>query len=78
MCCLMLLKDLVLFSLLVQRTCFFFEAVRPEFIISTEMVKANNPLCKDLQIDCTSIGVELTDMGHNENDDTVSQAIYSS
>ena len=34
------------------------------------MVKASNPLYKDLQIDCTSIGVELTDMGHNENDDT--------
>ena len=34
------------------------------------MVKANNRLYKDLEIDCTSIGVELTDMGHNENDDT--------
>ena len=34
------------------------------------MVKANNPLYKDLQIDCTSIGVELTDIEHNENDGT--------
>ena len=48
---------------------FFSEAVRPEFIISTKTVKANNPLYKDLKIDCTSIGVELTDMGRNENDD---------
>ena len=37
------------------------------------MVKANNPSYKDLEIDCTSIGVELTDMGHNENDDTCLQ-----
>ena len=28
-----------------------------------------NPLYKDLQIHCTSIGVELQDMGRNENDD---------
>ena len=34
------------------------------------MVKGNNPFYKDLQIDCTSIGVEVKDMGHNENDDT--------
>lgn len=33
-------------------------------------LKTNNPLYEDILIDCTSIGVELTCMGHNENDDT--------
>ena len=32
--------------------------------------KANNLLYKDIQIGFTSIGVELTDMGRTENDDT--------
>ena len=44
----------------------YFEAVRPDFI----MLTADNPLAKYIQIDCTVIGVELTDMGHNGNDHT--------
>ena len=44
----------------------YFEAVRPDFI----MLTADNPLTKYIQIDCRVIGVELTDMGHNENDHT--------
>ena len=28
---------------------------------------ANNPLYKDIQIDCGNIDVQLTDMTHNEN-----------
>ena len=32
------------------------------------MSTADNPLAKYIQIDCTIIGVEMTDMGHNEND----------
>lgn len=33
-------------------------------------LKANNPLYKDIQIDCTNISVELTDMTQADNDDT--------
>ena len=49
----------------------YFEAVRPEFIMSAlKWLKANNPLYKDIQIDCTNISVLLTDMTQDDNDDT--------
>ena len=49
----------------------YFEAVRPEFIMSAlNWLKANNPLYKDIQIDCTNISVQLTDMTQADNDDT--------
>ena len=45
--------------------------MRPEFIMSAlNWLKANNPLYKDIQIDCTNISVELTDMTQADNDDT--------
>ena len=37
-------------------------------------LKANNPLFKHMQIDCSSISLEQKDMGPNENDDTLLQA----
>ena len=49
----------------------YFEAVRPEFIMSAlNWLKANNPLYKDIQTDCSNIGVELTNMTQANNDDT--------
>ena len=48
-----------------------FEPVRPEFIMTAlTWLTANNPLYKDIQIDCGNIDVQLTDMTHNENYDT--------
>ena len=39
----------------------YFEAVRPEIIMTTlDWLKANNILYKDIQIDCTSSSTELT------------------
>ena len=49
----------------------YFEAVRPEFIMSAlNWLKASNPLYKDIQTDCSNIGVELTNMTQANNDDT--------
>ena len=49
----------------------YFEAVRPEFIMpALNWLKANNPLYKDIQTDCSNIGVELTIMIKAYNDDT--------
>ena len=49
----------------------YFEAVRPEFIMSAlNWLKATNPLYKDIQTDCSNIGVELTNMTQANNDDT--------
>ena len=33
-------------------------------------LKANNPLYKDIQTDCSNIGVELTNMKQANDDDT--------
>ena len=45
----------------------YFEAVRPEFIMTAlNWLKANNPLYKDIQIHCRNIGTALTSMTHNE------------
>ena len=33
-------------------------------------LKANNPLYKDIQIDCSNISTELTDMTQADDDDT--------
>lgn len=33
-------------------------------------LKANNPLYKDIQTDCSNIGVELTNMTQANDDDT--------
>ena len=45
--------------------------MRPEFIMSAlNWLKTNNPLYKDIQIDCTNISVELTDMTQADKDDT--------
>lgn len=53
-----------------QGTCLF-QLFRPKFIITAlNWLKADNPLYKDIQIDCGNIDVQLTDMTHNENDDT--------
>ena len=39
----------------------YFEAVRPEFVMTAlNWLKANSPLYKDIQIDCTNIGTDLT------------------
>ena len=49
----------------------YFEAVRPEFIMSAlNWLKASNPLYKDIQTDCSNIVVELTNMTQANNDDT--------
>ena len=41
----------------------YFEAVRPEFIMSAlNWLKASNPLYKDIQTACSNIGAELTNM----------------
>ena len=49
----------------------YFEAVRPEFVVTAlNWLKANNPLHKNIQIDCANIGIELTDMAQNGNDDS--------
>ena len=46
----------------------YFQPVRPEFIMTAlHWLTANNPLYKDIQIDCGNIDVQLTDMTHNEN-----------
>ena len=48
----------------------YFEAVRSEFIM-TELnwLKVNNILYKDIQIDCTNIGTELTSIMNDEKVD---------
>ena len=44
---------------------------RPEFIMTAlNWLTANNPLYKDIQIDCGNIDVQLTGMAHNENYET--------
>ena len=49
----------------------YFQLFRPKFIITAlNWLKDDNPLYKDIQIDCGNIDVQLTDMTHNENDDT--------
>lgn len=49
----------------------YFQPVRPEFIMTAlNWLTANNPLYKDIQIDCGNIDVQLRDMTHNENYDT--------
>ena len=41
----------------------YFQAVRPEFVKSAlTWLKVNNPLCKDIMINCENISVELTTM----------------
>lgn len=56
---------------LLLRRHVYFEAVRPEFIMSAlNWLKANNPLYKDIQIDCSNISAELTDMTQADDDDT--------
>ena len=48
----------------------FFEAVRPEFVMTAlNWLKANNILHKDIQIDCTNISTELTSIMNNEEID---------
>ena len=48
----------------------YFEAVRPEFIMTAlNWLKANNILYKDTQIDCTNISMELTSIMNDEEDD---------
>ena len=48
-----------------------FQPVRPEFIMTApNCLTANNPLYKDIQIDCGNIDVQLTGMTHNENYET--------
>ena len=47
----------------------YFEAVRPEFIMSAlNWLKVSNPLYKDIQIDCSNISEELTDMTQADNE----------
>jgi len=49
----------------------YFQSVRPEFIMTAlNWLTANNPLYKDIQIDCGNVDVQLRDMTHNENYDT--------
>ena len=49
----------------------YFQPVRPELIMTAlNWLTANNPLYKDIQIDCGNIDVQLTGMTHNENYDT--------
>lgn len=48
----------------------YFEAIRPEFIMTAlNWLKANNILYKDIQIDCTNISTELTSIMNNEEVD---------
>ena len=48
---------------------YYFEAVRPEFIMTAlNWLKANNILYKDTQIDCTNISMELTSIMNDEED----------
>ena len=58
----------------------YFEAVRPEFIMTAlNWLKANKILCKDIQIDCTNISTELTSIMNDEVvDHTNSSPINSS
>lgn len=45
----------------------YFEAVRPEFIMTAlNWLKANKILYKDIQIDCTNISTELTSIMNDE------------
>ena len=49
----------------------YFEAVRPEFIITAlNWLKANNILYKDIQIDCTNISTQLTSLRNDKVDNT--------
>ena len=49
----------------------YFEAVRPEFIMSAlNWLKASNLLYKDIQTDCSNIVVELITMTQANKDDT--------
>ena len=48
----------------------YFEAVRPEIVISAlNWLKANNPLYKDIEINCTNIGIDFTNIPENEVND---------
>ena len=56
----------------------YFEAVRPEFIMTAfNWLKANNILYKDIQIDCTNISMKLTSIINDEVDNTNSLPINS-
>ena len=48
----------------------YFEAVRPEFVMTAlNWLKAYNILYKDIQIDCTNISTELTSIMNDEEID---------
>ena len=48
----------------------YFEAVRPEFVMTAlNWLKANNILYKDIQIDFTNISTELTSIMNDEEID---------
>ena len=48
----------------------YFEAVRPEIVISAlNWLKVNNPLYKKIEINCTNFGIDFTNTPENEDND---------